>query len=98
MECDFGKKANNFNKFLASNCTPRSNGSTLTYFLSNIPTVELSLELNDHDILKIIRALKIQKAHDSDDNSLYKIKICDQSIVNTTRKDKEDLGYFRIFK
>ena len=81
LECDFGLKANHFNEFFASKCTPLNNGSTLTS-VSNAPTVELSsFQFNDQDILKIIRALHVNKAHGCDDISIRMIKICDQSIV-----------------
>ena len=50
--------------------------------ISNAPTVELSsFQFNDQDILKIIRALHVNKAHGCDDISIRMIKICDQSIV-----------------
>ena len=76
------KKANHFNEFFASKCTPLNNGSTLPHAVSNAPTVELSsFQFNDQDILKIIRALHVNKAHGCDDISIRMIKICDQSIV-----------------
>ena len=82
LECDFGKKANHFNEFFASKCTPLNNGSTLPHSVSNAPTVELSsFQFNDQDILKIIRALHVNKAHGCDDIPIRMIKICDQSIV-----------------
>ena len=59
-----------------------NNGSTLPHAVSNAPTVELSsFQFNDQDILKIIRALHVNKAHGCDDISIRMIKICDQSIV-----------------
>ena len=58
-----------------------NNGNTLLHSLSNTPTVELSsFQFNDQDILKIIRALHVNKAHGCDDISIHMIKICDQSI------------------
>ena len=64
LECDFGLKANHFNEFFASKCTPLNNGSTLPHLLSNAPTVELSsFQFNDQDMLAIIRALHVNKAH-----------------------------------
>ena len=82
MECDFGKKANQFNEFFALECTPLSNGSTLPHLVSNILTGELSsFQFNDQDILKMIRTLHVNKAYGCDDISIGMIKICDQSIV-----------------
>ena len=50
LECDFGKKANHFNEFFASKCTPLNNGSTLPHSLSKAPTVELSsFQFNDQN-------------------------------------------------
>ena len=82
LECDFGKKANHFNEFFVLKCTPLNNGSTLLHSVSNAPTVELSsFQLNHQDILKIIRALHVNKAYGCDDISIRLIKICDQSVV-----------------
>ena len=74
--------ANQFNEFFASERTPLSHGSTLPHSVSNIPTGELSsFQFNDQDILKMIRALHVNKAYGCDDISIGMIKICDQSIV-----------------
>ena len=82
MESDFGKKANNFNECFASKCTPLNNGSNLPHSLSNTLTIELSsFQFNEQDILKIIRALHVNKAHGCDDISICMIKTCDQSIA-----------------
>ena len=79
LECDFKKKANHFNEFFASKCTPLNNGSTLPHLLSNAPTVELSsFQFNDDDVMKIIRTLHVTKAHGCDDISIRMIKICEQ--------------------
>ena len=76
------KKVNHFNDFFASKCTSLNNGSTLPHSVSNAPTVELSsFQFNDQDILKIKRALHVNKAHACEDISIRMIKICDQSIV-----------------
>ena len=40
-----------------------------------------SFQFNGKDILKIIRALHVSKAHGCDDISICMIKICDQSII-----------------
>ena len=81
MESDYGKRANHFNEYSASKCTPLNKGSTVPHSLSNAPTVVLSsFQFNDQDILKIIRVLHVNKAHSCDDISIRMIKICDQSI------------------
>ena len=61
-----------------------NNGSTLPHSLSNTPTVELSsFQFNDQGILKIMRALHVNKTHGWDDISICMIKTCDQSIIKT---------------
>ena len=69
-------------KHIIGKCTPLNNGSTLPHLVSNTLTVELSsFQFNDKDILKIIRALHVNKAHGCDDSSIHMIKISDQSIA-----------------
>ena len=41
------------------------------------------INFTDDDILKIIRSLNINKAHDHDDVSIRMIKICDKAILET---------------
>ena len=66
----------------ASKCTLLNNGSTLPHSLSNTSTVELSsFQFNDQAILKITRALHVNKVHGCDDNSIRMIKIYDQSVI-----------------
>ena len=64
---DFTEKANLFNDFFATQCTPLSNNSVLTsaiFFktLSRLSTINFEKE----DILKRIRNLNDDKAHDYD--------------------------------
>ena len=81
LECDFRKKPIISMSFLHQS-TLLNNGSTLCHLVPNTPTVELSsFQFNDQDILKIIRALHVNKAHGCDDIPIRMIKICDQSIV-----------------
>ena len=40
-----------------------------------------SINFNEDEILKIIKALNIHKAHDHDDISIRMIKICDKSLL-----------------
>ena len=40
-----------------------------------------SLDFNEEELLQIIRALNINKAHDHDDISIRMIKICDRSLL-----------------
>ena len=79
---NFKKKANHFNAFFASQCTPVSNNSTLPLVPAPVTNASLSsISLNDQDIHKIIHSLNINKAHGYDDISIRLQKICDPSIV-----------------
>ena len=81
LETDSLKKANYFNKFFASKCTPLSNSSSLPSSLDLETEARLtSINFSDNDILKIIRSLDINKAHGHDDISVRMVKICDDSI------------------
>ena len=79
---NFKEKANHFNSFFASQCTPVSNNSTLPLVTSPVTNASLSsISSNDQDILKIIHSLNINKAHGYDDISITLLKICDSSIL-----------------
>ena len=41
-----------------------------------------SILFNDENILKIIRALDVKKAHGHDDISNRMVKLCDKSIIS----------------
>ena len=77
---NFKEKANHFNAFFASQCTPVSNNSTLALVTTPVINASLSsVSFNDHVILKLIHSLNISKAHD--DISIRLLKICDSSTV-----------------
>ena len=79
---NFKEKANYFNAFFASQCTPFPHNSTLPLVRTPFTTASLSsTSLNDQDILKIIHSLNINKAHGYDDIYIGLLKICDSSIV-----------------
>ena len=81
LETDCVKKANYFNKFLASKCSPLSNSSSLPSSLDSETKARLiSINFSDNDILKIIRSLDINKAYGHDDISDRMMKIRDDSI------------------
>ena len=74
---DIQAKANTFNKFFADQCTPLKNNITLPTKQLFMTKVRLrSLDLNEGEILKIIRALNINKAHGHNGISIRMIKIC----------------------
>ena len=74
------EKANHFNAFFTSQCTPVSNNSTLPLVTTPVTNVSLS-SISFIDLLKIIHSLNIKKAHRYDDISIRLLKIWDYSIV-----------------
>ena len=79
---DIQKKANVFNKFFAEQSTPSNNNSSLPVnqlFLTHSRL--MSLDFDEDELLLIIRALNINKAHGHDDISIRMIKICDKSLI-----------------
>ena len=79
---DIQTKANIFNNFFAEQCTPLKNDSLLPPNQIFLTQSRLSsLDFNDDEIMKIIRALNVNKAHGFDDISIRMIKICDKSLL-----------------
>ena len=79
---NFKEKANHFNAFFASQCTPVSNNSTLPLVTTPITDASLSsISFNHQNILNIIHSLNINKAHGYDDISIRLLKMCGSSIV-----------------
>ena len=74
---DIQTKANIFNKFFAEECAPLKNNRVLPKSQTFLTPSRLCyLDFNKHDILKIMRALNINKAHGHDDifNRMIEIK------------------------
>ena len=79
---DMKTKADIFNKFFAEQCTHLKNDSKIPISEIFLTQSRLSsLDFNEDEILKIIRALNIHKAHGHDDISIRMIKICDKSLL-----------------
>ena len=79
---DMKAKADILNKFFAKQCTPLKNDSKIPINQIFLTQSRLSsLGFNEDEILKIIRALNIHKAHGHDDISIRMIKICDKSLL-----------------
>ena len=79
---DIQTKTNIFNKFFADQSQPLNNASdpqTNQIFLTKSRLV--ALDFNEGELLQIIRALNINKAHSHDDISIRMIKICDKSLL-----------------
>ena len=88
---DIKTKANIFNKFFADQCTLLKNNSMLPTNQMFLTQARIqSFDLNEDEILKIIRPLNVNKAHGHDGISIRIFKICDKSIL------KLYLFYFKI--
>ena len=81
MVSDFCKKANIFNNFFASICTPIDNTSCLPSFSYRTGSRIKSFQVTENDILAIIKSLDPNKAHGSDNVSVKIIQICSQSFI-----------------
>ena len=79
---DIQTKANIFNKFFAEQCTPQRNGSVLPVHQMFLTQARLKfVDFKEVKILKIIRALNINKVHGYDGISIRMIKTCDKSLL-----------------
>ena len=78
---DFSVKANLFNDFFASICTPIKNSSVLPSLTYRTNKKLNSLRISEQDILLIIKALDSSKAHRYDNLSIKMIKFCEESIT-----------------
>ena len=79
---DIKTKTNIFNKFFAEQCQPLNN-------TSDPPTNQIfwtqselgSSDFNEGELLQIISAININKAHGHCDISIRMIKICDKALL-----------------
>ena len=74
-------KANLFNDFFASQCTPLENVSTLRPFSMKTDKRLNPINFNGDDIISIIKSLDSQKAHGADNIFIHMIKLCGDSII-----------------
>ena len=78
---DFCEKANLFNYFFASICTPIKNNSILPPFTYKTNTRINCFHVVNKDALLIINSLDSSKAHGYDNISIKMIKLCNDSIT-----------------
>ena len=78
---DFKEKVNLFNEFFCKQCTPVANDSTLPTLLETPNETLSSIEIIASDIGKIIKALKVNKAHGHDEISIRMLKLCESAIT-----------------
>ena len=82
LEPDFKLKANFLNNFFADNFTPIQNNSVISKFIEReLINKSTSIVFNDESILKIVRALYVNKAHSHDDISVWMIRLCNKSFI-----------------
>ena len=79
---DFKDKAELFNNYFSSQCSLINNTSVLrqTFPLLNHHGLS-SFHIENHEILKLIRSLDINKSHGFDNISARMLKICGSSII-----------------
>ena len=78
---DFSTKAELFNEYFASQCTPLNNSSMLPPFSYKTVKRINSIRINEKDISSIIRSLNPNKAHGWDNISIRMIQLCDKSLA-----------------
>ena len=78
---DFSVKANLFNEFYASICTPIKNSSVLPPLRYRTNKKLSYFSVSEKDILLIIKALDSRKAHEYDNLSIKMIELCEKSIT-----------------
>ena len=78
---DFKQKANLFNNYFISQCTPIKNCSKLLNFSYKAEKILTSFDVKDDDILPFIKYLNVDKAHGWDQLSIRITKTCGDSIT-----------------
>ena len=79
---DFQEKANILNSFFAKQCALVSNNSVLSTELTYMTEERIqSITFSEPDVIKIIRALDVNKAHAHDNISVRMIKLCTNSVA-----------------
>ena len=92
---DFCEKANLFNNFFASICTPIKNNSRLTPFIYKTNTRIHCFCVTNKDILSIINSLNYRKAHRYDNISIKIIKICNKFVTIPLKIIFEESGIWK---
>ena len=82
LASDFKLKANHFNKYFATKCSPINNDGSLPCSVKFYSQSRFfSLNIIEDNVLKIVRALNINKTHGHDEISVRMTKICDEALV-----------------
>ena len=81
---DFNEKANLFNKYFFSQCSPLPNYSKFPENQKYITETKLSsFNIEDEDKYKIIKAPDINKTHGHHEVSIRMLKLFDKSIIKS---------------
>ena len=81
---NFKEKADHFNCFFTPHCTLLDNNSKILEDQTFITDNKLSsVQIEDNNIIKIIRSLNASKAHGHDDISTRILKLCSLAAVKT---------------
>ena len=94
---DFSVKANLFNEFYPSICTPIKNSSVLPPLRYRTNKKLSYFSVSEKDILLIIKALDSSKAHGYDNLSIKMIKLCEKSITIPLKLIFEESLKFGVF-
>ena len=78
---DIKTKGNIFNEHFAEQCILLLNSSDTLNQTFLTQSRLASLDFNEEEILKIIRALNMHKAHGRDDITIEMIKLCDKLLL-----------------
>ena len=79
---NFTNKANLFNDFFATQCTPLTNSSVLQSTISfKTHSGVSSISFKKEHIHKIIRNLNVNEAHGHEDISMQMFRLCDSKII-----------------
>ena len=78
---DFKEKANLFNESFSKQCTLVPNDTILPKLLVTPNETLSSLDIIASDIVKIIIALKVNKAHRHDEIFIRILKLCESAII-----------------
>ena len=89
---DFQEKTNIFNSFLAKKCTLVSNNCVWPNKFTYITEERIhSITFSESDVIKIIRALHVNKVHGHDNVSVRMIKLCTNSVAHPVAFDNSKL-------
>ena len=94
---DFEQKANLFNNYFASQCSPIKNGRKLPNFSYKTEKILTSFDRKNDDILSIVKNLTVDKSHGWDQLSIRMIKTCGDAITFPLKLIFKSMIYEGVF-